>query len=63
MDPQSAEGQFIFQEKSSMKIENGVIVEATEKELYGVWLKSWSDVFDFKDYLRRIQDSGTKIVG
>ena len=47
-----------------MKIENGKIIEATESELYSVYLqRELYELYDFHDYLKRCEDAGTKIVG
>lgn len=46
-----------------MKIEDGVIVEATEKELFDVWLQQWSNIMGFPEYVRRIVElGGTRII-
>ena len=46
-----------------MKIENGKIIEATESELYSVYLqRELYELYDFHDYLKRCEDAGTKIV-
>lgn len=45
-----------------MRIENGVIVEATETELYDYYLKqNWYTVYDFQEYKRLCAKGGTKI--
>lgn len=46
-----------------MKTENGKIVEATEDELFGQFLKGeWWIVMDFREYMNRCEELGTKIV-
>lgn len=45
-----------------MKIENNKIIEATENELFSLYLKSnWSDFIDFYEYMRRMEKTGVKI--
>lgn len=47
-----------------MKVENGKIVEATEIELFGVYLKrGFDDIMSFTDYKMRCVALGTRIVG
>lgn len=46
-----------------MKVKNGKIIEATESELFGNYLKlGFDDIFDFYTYKRRCEDSGLKII-
>lgn len=46
-----------------MKIKNGKIVEATEDELFGVWLKKgFDDIMSFTDYKSRCVELGTRII-
>lgn len=46
-----------------MKIENGKIVEATENELYSVYLKREMDyIMDFHEYKRKMIESGCIII-
>lgn len=45
-----------------MKIENDKIVECTESELFIVWLKNWSQIFDFYSYKEQVKNLGTKII-
>ena len=47
-----------------MKVKDGKIVEATEKEMYDKWIdEDWCYIYDFEDYLERCKRNGTKIVG
>lgn len=42
-----------------MKIENGKIVEASESELFGLYLdRSMDDIMDFHEYRRRMENAG-----
>ena len=42
-----------------MKVENGKIVEATEDELFGLYLdRGMDDVMDFHEYENRMQKAG-----
>lgn len=46
-----------------MKIENGIIVEATEMELYDYWLsRGFDDIYPFNDFIDAMCDAGTKVV-
>ena len=46
-----------------MKIENNKIIEATETELFNIYLKrGYDDLFSFDFYKRRCIDLGTKII-
>lgn len=46
-----------------MKIKNGKIVEATESELFGHYLKvGFDDVMSFIDFKRKCEIAGTKIL-
>lgn len=46
-----------------MKIDNGKIVEATENELYKVYLdRGMDDIFSFTEYKVMMQGAGCKIV-
>lgn len=44
-----------------MKIKNSKIIECTQLELYDYWLKQWSDIFSFTEYMERVQELGTKV--
>ena len=44
-----------------MRIENNKIVEATRNELHSYWLKQWSDLMSFDEYVTKMQYSGVKI--
>lgn len=44
-----------------MKIEDGKIVSATEKELYSEYLKKWYYFIPFNEYTRRMKDIGVEI--
>ena len=47
-----------------MIIRNRKIVEATENELFCVYLqKEYDDIMPFDEYLRRCEINGTKIIG
>ena len=47
-----------------MKIKNGKIAEATEAELFEVYLKrGYDDLFSFDYYKHRCIELGTKIIG
>lgn len=42
-----------------MKVEDGKIVEATEKELFGLYLeRGMDDVMDFHEYRRQMEHAG-----
>ena len=46
-----------------MKVEDGKIVEATENELFGLYLeRGMDDVMDFHEYRRRMEHVGCKVV-
>ena len=46
-----------------MKVVDNIIVEATESELFEKYLENeWFEVMDFREYLWRCQDNGTKII-
>lgn len=46
-----------------MKIKNNRIVSATEDELYEYWrTHAWYMIYDFQDYLCRMEDCGVEIV-
>lgn len=46
-----------------MKIENGIIVEATEAELYDYWLsRGFDDIYSFTNFMNMMKDAGTKVV-
>lgn len=43
---------------------NGKIIEATERELFRVWLKTdMCEIMDFYEYVRHMKEHGTKVVG
>ena len=44
-----------------MKIYNGKIISCTEEELYDYWLKRYSEIIGFDEYLRRVQQNGTEV--
>lgn len=45
-----------------MKVENGKIAEATEKELFSLYLgNGFDDIFPFPDYLQRMKNAGVVI--
>lgn len=47
-----------------MKVKNGKIIEATDKELYIYWLKSdWCEIYDYATYKEECKENGTKIIG
>ena len=42
---------------------NGFIINATEDELFDVYLKNnWDDVMDFNEFMRRVENNGTEII-
>lgn len=46
-----------------MKTKNGKIIEATESELFSLYLdRGYDDCMDFHEYLRRMERSGCVIV-
>lgn len=46
-----------------MKIENNMIVEATEAELFCEWLKrEFDDIMSFSQYKASMQRTGVKII-
>ena len=46
-----------------MKAENGKIIEATEEELFEVYLKrGYDDLFSFDFYIQRCKELGTSII-
>lgn len=46
-----------------MKIDNGKIVEATENELFRLYLeREMDDAISFTEYVMRMQDAGCKVV-
>lgn len=46
-----------------MKLKNNRITEATEAEMYSVWVDmEWYDLMPFDEYLRRCEKLGTKII-
>ena len=45
-----------------MIVKNGKIIEATEEELYDFWLKNWSELMGFDEYMRRMKAKGVKII-
>lgn len=47
-----------------MKVINGKIVEATEKELFDYYLtRGWDDLMPFSEYLERMRVKNVKIIG
>ena len=45
-----------------MKIINNIITEATEEELFAVYLEmNYDDIYSFKDYMEKCIMAGTKI--
>lgn len=45
-----------------MKVEDGKIVEATENELFGLYLeRGMDDVMDFHEYRRRMEKAGCRV--
>lgn len=47
---------------NGIKIEDGVIVEATENALHRYWLTRWSDFYSWEEYKKLVQQNGCKIV-
>jgi len=46
-----------------MKIENGRIVKATEKELFNYYLKQeMDDIYSFPEYCERMKNIGVTII-
>ena len=46
-----------------MKIENGKIVQATEDELFGVYLaRGFDEIMSFVEYKERCEAAGTKVI-
>ena len=46
-----------------MKVENGKIVEVTENELFSLYLeRGMDDVMDFREYRRRMESAGCRVV-
>ena len=46
-----------------MKIENGKIVQATEDELFGVYLaRGFDEIMSFVDYKERCEAAGTEVI-
>ena len=46
-----------------MKVENGIIVECTENELFKYYLEQeWDNIYSFPDYMNRCINAGTKII-
>ena len=46
-----------------MIVEDGKIIEATERELYNRWLDDgWDNICTFPDYFRAMKNVGVKIV-
>lgn len=45
-----------------MKVENGIIVECTENELFKYYLEQeWDNIYSFPDYMNRCILLGTKV--
>ncbi len=46
-----------------MKIENGKIVQATEDELYSIYLsREWFEIMPFDEFKERWEAAGTKVI-
>ena len=46
-----------------MKIENGKIIEATEDELFNIYLEGqWDNIYSFNKYIELCKMAGTKII-
>ena len=46
-----------------MKVKDGKIVEATENELFDVYLNAgWDDIYSFPDYLEKMRNSGVVVI-
>ena len=45
-----------------MKVKNHKIIEATEIELYKLWIERWSDLLAFDEFIRKLKDKGVKII-
>lgn len=45
-----------------MRVENEIIVEATESELYKYWLKQdWCEIYSFPEYVELCKEHGTNV--
>lgn len=44
-----------------MVIQDNKIIEATENELYSYWLKQWSDLISFDEYIKKMKKNGVII--
>jgi hypothetical protein len=43
---------------------HGEILEATEKEMYDLWLSlGWDELYSFPVYLEKMKQQGVKIIG
>ena len=48
---------------NTMKIENGKIIEATENELFDIYLEGqWDNIYSFNKYVELCEKAGTKII-
>jgi hypothetical protein len=46
-----------------MKVKNGKIVEATEDELFGYWLKAeFCEIMSLGEFKKRCVELGTKVI-
>ena len=45
-----------------MVVSNGTIIAGTENELYMYWLHKLSDIMPFDEYLKELENLGTKVV-
>lgn len=46
-----------------MKIEKDKIIETTETELYGYWLRNgMDDIYSFPEYKERMIEEGVKVI-
>ena len=47
-----------------MKVENGKIIEATESELFSLYLeREMDDIMDFNEYKYRMKNAGCVVIG
>ncbi len=47
-----------------MKVVDGIIVEATEDEMFDYYLtRDWDTVMPFAEFLHRCEENGTEIMG
>ena len=45
-----------------IQIDNGIIVSATETELYSYWLPRYSDIMSFPDFLEKFKGNGGIVI-